>query len=337
MSTMKIVNFNQGSDEWLDWRSHGVTASDIPIILGLSPYKTPWQLWAEKVGRINAPDISNNPNVKRGNRLEDEARQLAEKRYDEVLLPICAEYAQWDVFRASFDGLDSVYKPYEFKAPSDSVWNDIENQGVESETFKMYESQVHAQCIVSESTAGRLIFYKEDGNDMDFPVILTPERKEEILQAAQRFWKQVLTNTPPEADPLKDWFIPQPGDQMFKWNAYADSWRTQHHRIQKLKDELKSLEKEAKEIQKSMITLMGPFMQADMAGVKVTRYMKKGSIDYKTYLKDMFPDKEVEDIEDELESYRKSSREESRFSKSEDELINMDVNDVVTNVRSGYF
>jgi len=88
MSNMKVVDLNQRSDEWLQWRSKGVTASDIPIILGLSPYKTRWQLWAEKVGRINAPDISNNPNVKRGVRLEDEARQLAEGRYGEVLLPL---------------------------------------------------------------------------------------------------------------------------------------------------------------------------------------------------------------------------------------------------------
>ena len=64
MSKMKTVDLNQRSPEWLQWRSQGITASDIPIILGLSPYKTPWQLWAEKVGRINAPDISNNPNVK---------------------------------------------------------------------------------------------------------------------------------------------------------------------------------------------------------------------------------------------------------------------------------
>ena len=53
MSNMKVVDLNQRSEEWLQWRSKGVTASDIPIILGLSPYKTRWQLWAEKVGRIN--------------------------------------------------------------------------------------------------------------------------------------------------------------------------------------------------------------------------------------------------------------------------------------------
>lgn len=75
-------------------------------------------------------------------------------------------------------------------------------------------------------------------------------------------------------------------------------------------------------------------MQADIGGVKVTRFMKKGSIDYGAYLKDTFPDK---DLTDELESYRKASREESRFSRSEDELVNTDVGEVVTTVKSAYF
>ena len=334
MSKMKIVDLNQRSDEWLQWRSQGITASDIPIILGMSPYKTPWQLWAEKVGRINTPDISNNPNVRRGVRLEDEARLLAESRYGEFLLPLCGECAQWDVLRASFDGLDSVMKPHEFKAPSDSVWSDIESMGIESSTYKLYEAQVHAQCIVAGSRNGRLIFYKEDGQDLDFSVILTPEREQEILQAAMLFWEHVDTNTPPTPDPEKDWYLPESGDQKFKWEAYVDAWRTQHHRIQALKDELKALEKEQKGIQKAMTTLMGPFMQADIGGVKVTRFIKKGSIDYTAYLKDSFPDK---DVSDELESYRRASREESRFSKSEDELINSDVSDVVTLVKPAYF
>ena len=58
MPKMTVVDLNQRSDEWLNWRSLGVTATDIPVILGLSPYKTVWQLWAEKTGRINPPDLS---------------------------------------------------------------------------------------------------------------------------------------------------------------------------------------------------------------------------------------------------------------------------------------
>ena len=336
---MKVIDLNQGSDEWLEWRAEGITASDIPIILGLSLYKTPWQLWAEKVGRINAPDLSNNPNIQRGHRLEDEARLVAEERYDEILLPLCGECVQWDTFRASFDGLDSKMIPHEFKAPSQKVYDEIKLNGANSDTYKLYESQVHAQCVVAGVYRGRLMFYLEGENgtepqDMEFEVILTPEREAEILQAAESFWEHVATNTPPVADPEKDWFIPVVGEQKFKWDAYADTWRSQALRIKTLKDTLKILMDEQKKYQESLVTLMGPFMQADVGGVKVTRYTKKGSVDYGKFLKDKFPN---EDVSPELELYRKSSRDETRFSMSEDELVNPADDEVISNVKASYF
>lgn len=35
---------------WLEWRGHGVGASDVAGIVGLSPWQSPWSIWAEKVG-----------------------------------------------------------------------------------------------------------------------------------------------------------------------------------------------------------------------------------------------------------------------------------------------
>ncbi len=334
MSKMNVIDLNQRSDEWLTWRSLGITATDVPVILGLSPYKTPWQLWAEKIGRINPPDLSGNPNVQRGIALEDEARQMAEARYGEVLLPLCGECSQWDVLRASFDGLDSLEQPYEFKAPSKTVWDDLETHGTNSATFRLYEAQVHTQMVVAGAKIGRLIFYREDGSDQDFEIRLTSERENEILTAAKQFWELITTKTPPELDPNRDWFIPDTGTDRFKWEAYADAWRSQQHRIKKLKDELKALEKDQKDVQRSMTKLMGAFKRADIGGVKVTRFEKAGSIDYLAYLTDTFPDK---DVSSELESYRKPTRAEVRFTRSEDDLVNPEVGEVVTTVKAAYF
>lgn len=334
MPKMTVVDLNQRSDEWLNWRSLGVTATDIPVILGLSPYKTVWQLWAEKTGRINPPDLSGNPNIQRGIALEDEARKVAENRYGEILLPVCGECARWDVLRASFDGIDSHNQPYEFKAPSKAVWEDLEANGVASPTFKLYEAQVQAQLTVAGTRVGRLIFYSEDGSDQDFEIRLTPERENQILEAAKQFWEQVQTKTPPELDPDRDWYIPESGTEKFKWEAYADAWRSQQHRIKKLKDELKALEKDQKGVQRAMTDLMGAFQRADIGGVKVTRFEKAGSIDYLAYLRDTFPGK---DVSSELEPYRKPTREEVRFTKSEDDLVNPAVDELVTSVKAAYF
>lgn len=44
--------------EWLAWRREGLGGSDIAAIIGLSPWKSPYALWAEKVGLIEDEDES---------------------------------------------------------------------------------------------------------------------------------------------------------------------------------------------------------------------------------------------------------------------------------------
>ncbi len=47
---MRITDVIQRTPQWQHWRARGVTASEAAIILGHSPYKTPWRLWAERTG-----------------------------------------------------------------------------------------------------------------------------------------------------------------------------------------------------------------------------------------------------------------------------------------------
>jgi putative phage-type endonuclease len=72
---MHVIDLSQRTPEWLAWRAAGVSASDVPTLLGVSPYKTPWRLWAEKTGLLLPQDLSGNPFVQRGIALEDEARR----------------------------------------------------------------------------------------------------------------------------------------------------------------------------------------------------------------------------------------------------------------------
>lgn len=42
----------QRSPAWFALRKQGITATDVSVISGLSPYKSPFRLWAEKTGRV---------------------------------------------------------------------------------------------------------------------------------------------------------------------------------------------------------------------------------------------------------------------------------------------
>ena len=44
----EFVKAEQRSPEWFALRADGITATEAAVIAGLSPYKTPYALWAEK-------------------------------------------------------------------------------------------------------------------------------------------------------------------------------------------------------------------------------------------------------------------------------------------------
>jgi predicted phage-related endonuclease len=50
-----MTAIRQGTDEWLEARRSLVTATDIPVLLGLSPYKCEADLADEKAGKAQEP------------------------------------------------------------------------------------------------------------------------------------------------------------------------------------------------------------------------------------------------------------------------------------------
>ena len=52
--------------DWLAERRKGIGASDAAVILGVSPFKTAYPLYAEKVGDVEAEDLSGIERIKWG-------------------------------------------------------------------------------------------------------------------------------------------------------------------------------------------------------------------------------------------------------------------------------
>lgn len=73
---MKNYKIASNQQEWLAMRNKGIGGSDVGSILGLNPYKTAYQLWLEKTGQYQPPDISNKVAIQIGNELEDLVARL---------------------------------------------------------------------------------------------------------------------------------------------------------------------------------------------------------------------------------------------------------------------
>jgi len=67
---MKVIDIQQRSPEWHEWRKNGISATSCAVIMGENPDKTKLQLWRELVGLDTAPDLACIPQVRRGVKFE---------------------------------------------------------------------------------------------------------------------------------------------------------------------------------------------------------------------------------------------------------------------------
>jgi putative phage-type endonuclease len=98
-----FVEYQQGTREWREWRHKGIGASEAPVLMGESRFKTVAQLLKEK--REPAQDFGQNAAMARGTELEPEARRRYIARIGRDVRPVCLQSGQHEWMRASLDGL----------------------------------------------------------------------------------------------------------------------------------------------------------------------------------------------------------------------------------------
>lgn len=310
---MNVVDLAQRTPAWHAWRKSGVTASDACVLMG-SPFKTPWKLWAEKRGLLLEDDLSGNPHVQRGIREEPIARKRYEERHGELLLPVCAESSELPIIRASFDGIRDDGQPVEIKAPSEKGFLEAVQLGTESILYRRYYTQVQTQIFVADAEGGILSLISGD-DFLDLPVPRDDALIERIVEQAIWFWACVDKGEEPPLDAERDTFQPK-GDVARQWLNLADDYRRFETKKADLAQQLKALEGPIAKVEERLLDLMGDFFIADAGGLRVSRFIQQGSIDYKAALKAFQPD--IRD--DRLNTYRRKPSERVRWTlKTRDE------------------
>lgn len=294
---MRLIDVIQRTPAWERWRAGGVTASEAAIVLGRSPYKTPWRLWAERTGVAAPPDLSQNPHVARGVALEDAARQWFEARHDTLLLPVCAESDAHPVLRASFDGIADDGAPVELKAPAEKTFAEVAAAGTASRAYALYWPQLQHQLYVADADHGWLVFYGDATRVLEFPI----DRDDgflsnELVPTCLRFAEQISKREAPAHDPQRDLFVPE-GADLARWTQLAATYRALSAECGPLEAPLLALQERLAATQDALIELMGEFLLAEAAGLKVTRSLQNGAIDYKAALAALLPDVDAAALE----------------------------------------
>ena len=310
---MKIIEVIQKSPEWLEWRKGGISASEISIILGESPYMTPWWLWAIKVGKIDRVDLSRNPIVLEGVRNEPRLRAHLEKELGTFLLPICAEYDKNPIFRASLDGFSDSGEPWELKWPTEKHWVEVSLLGRNSKAYQLYEPQVQQQMLVTGSSKGYLVFGNDGDNGIEariFEIKRSDTRIDQIVQEGIKFWNMYQMRQAPAKDESIDFFEPE-GDEKALWADLADRARAIEAELEPLKEKVAELNVRRDDVKSQAVQMMGKFRRGSYDGLNVTNTFRAGNIDF---------NKVIEDLggmdEEKLEEYRKEGSFSARISVS---------------------
>ena len=146
----------QGTPEWLTWRRTRVGASDAAAILGISPYKTAFELYLEKTGQ---KESNFNPAMSYGHKMEPIIRAYYEERVGEWFPAKTISHPDNDWMVASLDGISADNsRILEIKTCNAEVFKEAQCGRVP----KYYYCQVqHQMACEPAASDAEMVFYRK--------------------------------------------------------------------------------------------------------------------------------------------------------------------------------
>jgi putative phage-type endonuclease len=181
--------------EWLNERRKGIGGSDAAAICGLSPWRTPLQVWEDKRG-LSGP-IPDNDAMFWGRTLEPVVRQrYSDKTGRSVLLPTeILHHDKHDFMLANIDGFTQDHRGVEIKTSAyPTGWGE---EGTD-EIPVGYIFQVQHYMII---TGFPVFDVPVLIGGRDFRIYEVPDDKElqeMLIQKEAEFWQMVVNGTPPD-------------------------------------------------------------------------------------------------------------------------------------------
>lgn len=209
---MEILNLVQGTPEWKAARAKYFTASEAPVMMGASPYKTRTQLLDEKATGL-VPEVSDAQQriFDRGHATEALARRIVENMTGESLYQATAATEVDGLpLLASLDGHDLMMEfLFEHK-----LWNESKVDAMFSsgEPLPEYYWQMEHQLLVTGAVRCHFVMSNgEDGKQwLHLNYESDPERRAALIAGWKQFALDLSTHVPvavtekPEATPVAD-------------------------------------------------------------------------------------------------------------------------------------
>lgn len=240
--------------EWLEWRRQGIGSSDAPVIMGVSPWKKISDLIDEKV---YGKEQEKNDHMKRGNNLESTALQMFSEKTG--LLLSSQErmtHPNHDWMRATLDGVNFEKGIFvEAKCPAKQ----------HEKIPDHYYPQLQHQFEVTGFEKGYFISYSEN-NLKIFEIERDEKYIAQLVKKEKEFWDALCSLD------FSKYITHEDKSKDENWGEYAKLYLEA--------DRAEKKAKEAKDFARSQLILFSEDKNASGAGIKLTKSLVKGAIDY---------------------------------------------------------
>jgi putative phage-type endonuclease len=272
--------------EFVQSRKSYLGASDAPVVMGVSPWRSPYQLWEDKLGV--SKEQEDNYAMKRGRELEPVARDAYQIYTGNIVEPKQVFHPKIKYMMANLDGFSKDGSvAVEIKCPGEKD-HDLAKQGIVPEK---YRPQLQHQLEVIGIDSVHYFSYR-DGDTALIEVGRDESYIKRLCTEEKRFWGYVESLTPP---PLTDRDFAKRND--LAWVSAASEWA-------KITEEIQNLKSRQDEYRDTLVKLSGN-QNTIGKGVKLQKIVRKGGVDYKSI-------PELKDID--LEKFRKKAIESWRIS-----------------------
>jgi putative phage-type endonuclease len=253
----------QGSPEWFEYRRTRVMASDASAIMGESIYKTPLQLYNEK---INGTEIPVNRAMQRGKDLEPVARDWFNARMaPPFFVPAVVESKLHEGLGASLDGLriGREIEVLEIKCNGE----EFHLEAIAGSVPRTHYAQLqHIMLVTGASYCNYLSFDGNSGVCLRVEANISYQKK--LITKELEFLNCLRTKTPPERtekDPIVV-FDPEA-------DKIADEYAETIEKIKVLESIASDLKEKLIGYSKADKTIVGNLL--------INRIEREGTIDYK--------------------------------------------------------
>lgn len=188
----------QDHSAWLEMRNKGIGGSEAAVVIGMSKWKSPFQLWLEKTGQVEPEDISDKECVYWGNVLEEAvADRFSELTGKKVRKQGMLQDEQYPFIFANVDRW-VIGENAGLECKTTNAFNTAEWEGEEVPDSYLLQCQWYMGVTGADKwyiaclIGGNKFVWKEvcrnEGNIMA------------LREAAIAFWHMVETNQMPEVD-----------------------------------------------------------------------------------------------------------------------------------------